>query len=177
MKGTKSEAHPAGSGVALLVDALDYAFDRRSWHGPNLMGALRGVGATEASRRVAGRKTIWEQALHAAYWKQRVLSKVAGPSRFPRPGSDWPPPPAEPTEAAWRADVDLLGELHRRLRSAVASMPPERLGDRQLIWLIHGAAAHDLYHAGQIRLLRRMTGLVRRRRQGKGARARTLKGS
>jgi len=127
------------------------------------MGALRGVGAADASRRVAGRKTVWEQVLHAAYWKQRVLNKVAAATRFPRPGSDWPPAPAEPDEAAWRADVELLAELHRRLREAVAGMSDGRLREGQTLWLIHGAAAHDLYHAGQIRLLRRMTGPVRRR--------------
>src|SRR5688500_517091 len=110
----------AASVKRLLLDALDQAFDKRSWHGPNLTGALRGLSAAQAAARLPGRKSVWEQALHAAYWKQRVLNKLAGPSRFPRKGSDWPPPPAERTEAAWKADVALLHGIHRRLREAVA---------------------------------------------------------
>ncbi|MGH7214363.1 MAG: DinB family protein [Tepidisphaeraceae bacterium] len=140
----------------LLLDLLDCAFDHRSWHGPNLGSSLRGVSAARAARRVKGRKAIWEQALHAAYWKQRVLNQLAGTQRFPRRGSNWPPAPQAPTQAAWRRDVMLLRDIHRRLRETVAALPARRL-DRKTIWLVHGAAAHDLYHAGQINLLKRMS--------------------
>jgi hypothetical protein len=168
MRRNRSTSTPAPQ--ALLVAALDNAFDKRSWHGPNLTGALRGVSAADAARRVRGRKTIWEQALHAAYWKQRVLNKVAGPTRFARRGSDWPAPPAEPTEAAWRADVRLLHDLHRRLREAVTGLSVNGLVDDRTVWLIHGAAAHDVYHAGQIRLLRRLLAGVAARRTRRGPR-------
>ena len=143
--------------IDLLLESLDTAFDKRSWHGTTLDGAVRRVSAEQAARRVPGRKCVWEQLLHAAYWKHRVLAKLSKDRpRFPRKGSNWPPLPPEPTEAAWKTDVELLRDLHRRLRSAVAALPPERL-DRKTTWLIHGAAAHDLYHAGQIKLLRRLT--------------------
>jgi hypothetical protein len=140
-----------------LLQSLDTAFDQRSWHGATLAGTLRGVTARTAARRVHGRKTVWEQVLHTAYWKQRVLNKLTGPARFPRSPSNWPAMPAKPDEPAWAADVDLLRTLHRDLRAAVASMPPKKL-DGKTVWLIQGAAAHDLYHAGQIKLLLRMMG-------------------
>jgi hypothetical protein len=63
--------------------------------------------------------------------------------------------PAEADETEWRADVDLLRDLHRRVREAVAALPADKL-DAKIIWLIHGAAAHDFYHAGQIKLLLRL---------------------
>ena len=148
---------PVTSVRCALLQSLDTAFDRRSWHGATLFGALRGVTAKTAARRVHGRKTVWEQVLHAAYWKQRVLNKLTGPARFPRRGSNWPPLPPKPDDAAWLADVELLRTIHRDLRAAVASLPPKRL-DGTTAWLIQGAAAHDLYHAGQIMLLRRMMG-------------------
>ncbi len=140
----------------LLLDLLDRAFDKRSWHGPNLSSAIRGVTANVAARSVHGRKSIWQQVLHAAYWKQRVLNHLAGPSRFPRKGSNWPAVPSGPSEAAWREDVQLLRDTHLRLRAAVAALPAARL-DKKSAWLLQGAAAHDVYHAGQIKLLRRMT--------------------
>ena len=141
----------------LLLEVLDCAFDRAAWHGANLMGAIRGVTAAAAGKRVKGRKSIWEQVLHAAYWKQRVLNKLMGTSRFPRKGSNWPKAPQEETEAAWREDVALLRELHRRLREAVAGVDERKL-DYVTRRLIHGAAGHDIYHAGQIKLMRRLLG-------------------
>lgn len=142
-------------GRSMLIDVLDRGFDKRSWHGANLSGAIRGLGAADAARSLAGRKCPWEQVLHAAYWKQRVLNRFAGPSKFPRKGSNWPALPADLTEVAWRADVELLRDIHRRLRAAVERLPAARL-DAKTVWLIEGAAAHDVYHAGQIKLLRRM---------------------
>jgi hypothetical protein len=140
----------------MLLQALDCAFDKQSWHGPNLMSALRGVSPADACRAVAGRKTVWQQLLHAAYWKHRVLYKLSGDDAtpFPRRAVNWPPPP-EPTARQWREDLEMLRDLHRRLRACVAALPPGRL-DRKTTWLIHGAAAHDVYHAGQVKLLRRL---------------------
>jgi hypothetical protein len=151
----KLESRPTASSV--LLDVLDCAYEKRSWHGATLNGALRGVTAAQAALRVHGRKSVWEQLLHAAYWKHRVLTKLTGPARFPRRGSNWPRPPGRPDEAGWSADRELLRDIHRRLRAAVAALPPRRL-DPKTVWLIHGAAAHDLYHAGQIKLLLRLTG-------------------
>lgn len=143
------------SDISVILEFLDHGFDKASWHGPNLTGALRGVNAKLAARRLPGRKTIWEQALHAAYWKRIVLNKLVGTERFPRPGSNWVKMPPKKTPAAWRADLRLLYGIHRELRRAVATMPPARLKGR-LRLMIKGIAFHDVYHAGQIWLLRRM---------------------
>src|SRR5438477_11922280 len=107
------------SAIDVLVLNLDYAFDKVAWHGPNLMGALRGVDARKARVRVRARRCIWEQALHCAYWKQRVVNKVAGTQRFPRIGSNWPKIPSFTSAELWRRDLQLLRELHISLRSAV----------------------------------------------------------
>jgi hypothetical protein len=116
---------------------------------------LRRVDAATAARSLDRRKTIWEQALHAAYWKQRVINKLVGTQKFGRKGSNWPLVPAELSEAAWREDLRFLIETHRRLREAVASLDLSRM-DEKLLMMIHGVAFHDVYHAGQIKLLLRM---------------------
>ena len=139
----------------LLLDLLDRGFDKMSWHGANLTGALRGVDAATAARSLNGRKSIWQQVLHAAYWKQRVINKLVGTQKFARKGSNWPHVPAEATERAWRNDLAFLVDTHRRLRHAVQSADFRRADDK-LLRMIHGVAFHDIYHAGQIKLLRRM---------------------
>jgi hypothetical protein len=151
----------------VLLDMLDEAYDRRSWHGTNLRGSLRGVTPAAASWRPApGRHNIWELTVHAAYWKYAVRRRLLRQKRgsFPINGSDWFERPATGAAAAaqWKSDLRLLADQHRMLRQAVASLPdkawatraPGSPFDNQS--LVTGAAAHDLYHAGQIQLLKRL---------------------
>ncbi len=140
----------------MLLDLLDEAFDKKSWHGPNLRGSLRGVTAPQAAWRPAsGRHNIWELTLHAAYWKYVVRRRLSGEKRgsFVVPGSNFFVRPIETTEAAWKKDVGILVTEHRKLRAVVSLITKP---SRSQAHMIRGAAAHDLYHAGQIRLLRRL---------------------
>jgi hypothetical protein len=151
--------------VQVLLDLLDEAYSRHSWHGPNLRGALRGVTAAQAARRPRpGRHSIRELTVHAAYWKYVVRRILAGEKRggFSLPGSNWFSRPDSADEAGWKADKALLEREHRLLRAAVAGFggaalrrPPR--GKRETAaHYVRGAAAHDLYHAGQIQLLKRL---------------------
>ena len=151
------------AGIDLLLDLLDEAFDHRSWHGTNLRGSIRGLTARDAAWRPrGGRHNVWEVVVHAAYWKYVVWRQLTGAKRgsFACAGSNWFPRPQAVTERAWREDVALLVAEHGRLRKAVAGSVARDLGGgsaaaRQL-HLIRGVAAHDLYHAGQIQLLKRL---------------------
>ena len=140
----------------ILIEELRNGFDKRSWHGANLIGALRGVRPKLAARSVHGRKSIWQQLLHAAYWKHRALTYLGSTEPFPRKGSDWPRIPAKVDLATWKADREMLRELQRALVRAVTTLPEKKLKQARVRWLLHGAAAHDVYHAGQIKLLRRL---------------------
>ncbi len=150
--------------IKILLASVDQAFDQRSWHGTNLRGSVRGVTYREAVWRPAPeRHNIWEIVLHAAYWKyivrRRLLSEKRG--SFPLAGSDWFTP-RQTTAAGWRRDVGLLVEIHASMRAAIADLAPRQLGKSPSgskvdnLTLISGAAAHDVYHAGQIQLLKRL---------------------
>lgn len=151
----------------LVVETLDPLPGRGGWHGgPTAAGALRGVSAADAAWRPApGRKSIWDLTLHIAYWKYAVRRRLTGEPTggFPRAPANWPRVPEEASAAAWRADVGLLKTEHRRLVTAVASVPLRRYGEvlpggKQ--WtvgeLILGIAQHDAYHVGQIQMLKRL---------------------
>ena len=151
--------------VALLL-AVEQGYDQRAWHGPNLKNVLRGVTPNEAAWRAQPeRHNIWELAVHAAYWKYRVLRKLSAdaPSSFDEPGSNFfeRPTPGADISKTWDHDRQRLDEWHQRLIGAIGSFDSEQLDavsyDRYTHRdLILGAAAHDVYHAGQIRLLRTM---------------------
>lgn len=148
----------------LLLNSLDEAFDHKSWHGTNLRGSLRRVTAEEAVRRPApGRHNIWEIALHCAYWKYVIWRQITGAPRasFPLKGSNfWPRDAAD--EKLWVLELELLETIHGQLRSAAATLKPSDLQRKPakskytFEFLVRGAAAHDLYHAGQIQLLKRL---------------------
>ena len=152
---------------AQLLAWIDEAYERKAWHGPNLRGALRGVTAEEAAWRPGeGRHNIWELTLHAAYWKYTVRRRLTGAKRgsFALKGSNWFTRPVTATDRAWHADVALLDEMHRTLRARVAALDPADLARTPRrskvsnLDLLTGIAAHDLYHAGQIQLLKRLAG-------------------
>ena len=155
---------PASTGeLATLLALLDEAYDKRAWHGPTLRGALRGVTAAQAARRPGrGRHNVWELAVHCAYWKYAVRRRLTGEKRgrFPLQGSNWFPRPEEASERAWKADLALLAREHRLLREVVASLPPAGLdgsaAGRRRAHMLRGIAAHDLYHAGQVSLTKRV---------------------
>ena len=104
--------------------------------------------------------------MHAAYWKYAVRRRLTGEKRgsFPLKGSNWFPRPSADVKL-WKADVRLLDDSHRALREAIAGLADRDLGgpvpgspfDNR--GLIAGIIAHDLYHAGQIQLLKRLRAL------------------
>ena len=161
---TKSMPDPE---INILLSLIDQAFDHKSWHGTNLKGSIRDVHSEGASWRPGeGRHNIWEIVVHAAFWKDVVRRKLLGEKRgsFPLKGSNWFVRPVDsgPDERAWRSDVRLLVEMHRGLRDAVAAVRGKSLGYVPVnskvnsLALITGIASHDLYHAGQIQLLKRL---------------------
>lgn len=149
------------SEVRQLLLIVDQAYDRRSWHGTNLRGSIRRVSAAVAARRPdRGRHNIWEIVVHAAYWKYAVRRRLLGEARgsFPLKGSNWFSRPETPKaiETAWQADIALLDQMHRSLRQAIATRSARDV--KKNFVFISGIAAHDLYHAGQIQLLRKLVG-------------------
>ena len=153
--------------ISLLLRMIDEAFEEKAWHGPNLCGSIRGLDAQKAAWRPGpDRHNIWEIVVHTAYWKYAVRRRILGGKRgsFPLKGSNWFVRPTAVTETAWKADVTLLQDMHQKMRAAVAGFSPKDLqkiprGSKVTnAAIIYGIALHDVYHAGQIQLLKRLVG-------------------
>ena len=145
---------------AIILALLDEGFARKTWHGPNLRQSLKGVSAKQAAWRPApGRHNIWELTLHTAYWKYAVRRRIEGGKRgsFVLQGHNFfaRPEKGKATEAAWRADRAILENEHRAMVQSIRKFL--RLpGAKKQLPMLYGVAFHDVYHAGQIRLLRRL---------------------
>jgi uncharacterized damage-inducible protein DinB len=145
--------------LELLLVNIDEAYARHGWHGATLRGSLRGLSAEEVAWRPAQeRHNIWELVAHAAYWKFVARRRLGGGARgaFPLQRRDWIAAPAHLDDAAWHHVVRVLEEEHRLLREVVAALSDGELREKKKQRLVYGVAAHDVYHTGQIQLLKRL---------------------
>ena len=159
-------AERTDSQIKLLLQLIDEAYEKRAWHGTNLRGSIRGLPAKQAAWRPGpNRHNIWEIVVHCAYWKYVVRRRITGEKRgsFPLKGSNWFKRPENISEEAWLQDVTLLRVMHELLRKSVAGLHPRKLQSLSpqkqftLSQTIQGIAQHDVYHAGQIQLIKRLT--------------------
>jgi uncharacterized damage-inducible protein DinB len=147
--------------LAGFAEQARRAFEGEAWHGPAVLELLEDVTAEEAAARPApGAHSIWEVALHIGAWDAIVVRRMAGETLVEVPeAEDWPQP--GPSAASWDATRQALREGNRRLRQAIAALDGARLDapvpgkDYDHRFLLHGVVQHDLYHAGQIALLKR----------------------
>jgi uncharacterized damage-inducible protein DinB len=156
------------SEITRIIDELQREHDGDPWHGSPLKSILDGVDAAQAARRpLSGAHSIWELVLHVTGWKREVAKRVGGGAASEPPDGDWPEV-GEPTEARWKKSLADLESAHRDLIRAIEVLPEHTLfeptndpRDRPLgagvsyYVLLHGAAQHDVYHAGQIALLKK----------------------
>jgi uncharacterized damage-inducible protein DinB len=156
------------SEIERIIDQLEREHDGDPWHGSPLLAILADMSAEQAaSSPIGGAHSIWELVLHMAAWKNEVAKRVSGaPAGLPEEG-DWPEV-GEATGKRWHEALNRLQQAHDRLMSAVRSLPAERLHEptndprnRPLgsgvsyYVMLHGIVQHDVYHAGQIAILKK----------------------
>jgi uncharacterized damage-inducible protein DinB len=149
--------------VSRILDQLHRAYEGPAWHGPALRPILNDVTWQAAAKRpLPDSHTIWELVLHITVWMSIVTRRLEG-AEIPTlpPAEDWPAAP-EASEAGWRLALDGLTQAQRVLESAVQKLTDDRLRDTVLgdvpysvYTMLHGVVQHNLYHAGQIALLKK----------------------
>jgi len=147
-----------------LADQIRRAFEGEAWHGDSLRELLGDVNATVASARpIPDAHTIWELVLHIAAWDKVVTSRIGGTATMPTDDENFPKV-KDSSETAWRRTQEQLWQTHDALVKAVAGFPDARLMERvpgktqdyyNFFYMFSGIVQHELYHAGQIALLKK----------------------
>jgi uncharacterized damage-inducible protein DinB len=147
--------------IERITDQLKRAFEGDAWHGPALTEVLADVTAVQAAARPLPKAhRIWEIVLHIAAWERFVLRAMRGEVVKLTPEEDWPLV-TDTSETSWRLALGDLRHGHLELRAALETMLESRLNELvpgrefSLYFLLHGVIQHDLYHAGQIALLKK----------------------
>jgi uncharacterized damage-inducible protein DinB len=149
--------------TARIADQLSRAYSGKAWHGPSLRTLLRGVTAAQAAQRaIPSAHTIWELVLHIAAWDRVVCERILGGKTTKLPPEENFPTVRDISETAWKKTLRELEKQHRALKAAMLKFPTAKLdrnlsgGDYTYYITMHGAVQHDLYHAGQIAILKKM---------------------
>jgi uncharacterized damage-inducible protein DinB len=152
------------SQTAGLADQIRRAFEGDAWHGDSVLELLSNVDAqTAAARPIRNTHSIWELVLHIAAWDDAVRRRTGGSAVTLNDEQNFPPV-KDTSEASWRKTVDQVKQTHNELVKAVAAFPDSRLqepvpGKSQdyynFYYMFSGIVQHELYHAGQIALLKK----------------------
>jgi len=147
--------------IERILDQMDRAFAGDAWHGPSLMALLEGVSAEDAARRpIAQAHSIWELVNHIRAWNEIVERRLRNEIVKVTPEMDWPAVPLA-SDVTWKRALDALKKSRAQLRRTVEQLEdaqlnenPPGLPDSRYV-LLHGLVQHDLYHAGQIAVLKK----------------------
>jgi uncharacterized damage-inducible protein DinB len=147
--------------IKAIADQLKRAYEGEAWHGPSLKEILADVTAKRATRRpIESAHSIWEIVLHIAAWEGVVRARLEGEYLLEPAEGDWPVV-EETGESAWTEALQRLDSNHMSLREAVARLDAVRLfeplaeGKPSAYFTLRGVIQHDIYHAGQIALLKK----------------------
>jgi len=144
-----------------IQEQLQRAFAGRAWHGPSILELLADVDAVKAAARpIAGAHSIWELVLHIAAWNKAAVRRLNGDRADLNDDENFPPV-VDTSEEAWHQTIESLKRAHRELHFAIGDLDDARLdepiisGMSSVYGTLHGVIQHDLYHAGQIALLKK----------------------
>lgn len=147
--------------IERIREQLKRAFEGKAWHGPSVMELLSDVTAQQAAARVfPGAHTIWELAVHIGAWEGACVTRLQGERAELTDAEDWPAV-METTEDAWQRCKSTLADGNQKLRDALTSLDEQRLDEPILPGMpsvyvtVQGVVQHDLYHAGQIAILKK----------------------
>ena len=148
-----------------IADQLRRAFAGDAWHGDSLFEILNGVTAAQAAARpIKNAHTIWELVLHIAAWDNAVLRRLGGVAVELSDTQNFPTV-TDASETAWRKALAEVQRVHDELVEAVSVLSDSRLDEivpgkegahYTFYYMLHGVVQHELYHAGQIALLKKM---------------------
>lgn len=151
--------------IERILDQMDRAFAGDAWHGPPLKPMLDGLTAEDASKHpIHKAHSIWELVNHLTTWNTIVHDELLGATAELTPELDWPPV-WEATDVEWKRAVQKLVDARGRLRKTVEGLRDEQLDEQpskrtnnSRYLMLHGIVQHDLYHAGQIAVLKKALG-------------------
>jgi uncharacterized damage-inducible protein DinB len=140
-----------------LRSLFQKTFNDNPWHGPSLREVLEGISNVNALNRIEQTHSIIELVGHMTAWRTFVIKILEG-------GEDYKVEDDKnfPLTKDWAQAVNELYASQDKLMELLKTFPPSRLSDLvaqgypyTFYTLLHGLIHHDVYHAGQISLIKK----------------------
>ena len=138
------------------------------WYGSSGRKILDGISAADAAARpVAGVQNIWEVVLHLVAWTDEVSHRARGEMAKAPTRGEWPAIPSPADDAAWKRTLAELGAARQAVLDAIEQSHEEDFHlpvreaegashtQRSRAQMLSGLMEHDVYHFGQIALLKK----------------------
>jgi uncharacterized damage-inducible protein DinB len=144
-----------------VKDQFHRIFAGPAWHGASILAVLDDLAFPEPQYRlIPGTHTIGELVRHLLAWRTLLLQRLRGNDGYKVTDDlDWVEGPA--TQEEWLEDLERLRSTQREMMLLLGRFNPNLLDDQapgsDASWhtLFHGLIQHDLYHLGQISLLKK----------------------
>lgn len=150
------------SEVKRISDQLRRSHQGIAWHGPSLVELLNGLTAEQANRRpVPNAHTIWELVLHITAWEEVVSRRLSGEDVPDLPPDEDFPAVNDATDAAWKSAQERMNDVQQQLAQKITQLTDDELKrtvagkEYSVYFMLHGVIQHNLYHAGQIAILKK----------------------
>ena len=146
--------------ITRIKDQLEKAFYGGAWHGPSVTETLNGTSSNKAAAKpVGGAHSIWEIVLHLSVWHSAVRKRLLGYPANITDEEDWQQI-KDVSEISWAKDLIKLRNCMDELIDTVEKFDQTKLDDKaegknySNYFMLHGLVQHDIYHSGQIALLK-----------------------
>lgn len=139
-----------------LSKLLQRVYGGKAWHGPSIMDVLKDVDDTTAKKKLGNSHSIVQLVLHMVSWRTFVTRRVLGDSTFELTDEQ-----NFPSETDWTTALQRLEQSQSELLGAIDTVTNEKLSESvanrkyDFFVLLHGIIHHDIYHLGQIQLIRK----------------------
>ncbi|HBH24118.1 MAG TPA: DinB family protein [Cytophagales bacterium] len=140
---------------------LEKEYNGAPWHGPTIREALQGISAEEAFHKYESIHSIAELVMHMTAWRQFAIKRLQGDMSFELSESNNWGKVGEQTETQWYYIQNQLESTQEKLCELLDDVEDQHLNDQvhnkgyDFYTLLHGIIQHDIYHIGQIILLKK----------------------
>lgn len=148
-----------------IKDALRRLYEGEVWHGPSIKEILIDITPEQAVKRLTPKsKNIAEYLIHITNWRTFALEKLTGGDTFDiilNSEADWSVV-NEITKDKWEEIQEAYEESQKEILEVLETYTDRKLenivpGRKYSFYtLLYGVIHHDIYHSGQMMLLKRL---------------------
>lgn len=151
--------------VSRLLNMFLSAAHGKTWHGQSIWKIVQDISAEEAaSHPIADSHSIWDYLIHMINWRDYAIRTILEDEPYIvelNTEKDWTTI-TDFSPEAWQKALELYESSTEELAEAIKTLDDSKLEEvipehkYTFYTMLHGVIQHDIYHSGQIVLLKKL---------------------